>query len=255
MLCELNIELEKNEDDFFTQNISSLFHGVIMEKIEKSYADIMHISQIRPYRQSLQIERTRILWTICSVTEESYKNIIGPLMDDGFDKVYLNQKNKEFPIISKRLKKISIDDFLHKTFFEEGCRQIKISFLSPCSFKTDGKYLFYPTVHHIMQSLAMKFEETRAGISVYTPELIENFESNISVIQYNLKSRSFQMEGIKIPAFSGEIILKINGPGQFVNLVNMLLFFGEYCGIGIKCALGMGAVKIEKRSVCSNGRR
>ena len=122
LLCELNIELEKNEDDFFTQNISSLFHGVIMEKIEKSYADIMHISQIRPYRQSLQIERTRILWTICSVTEESYKNIIVPLMDDGFDKVYLNQKNKEFPIISKKLKKISIDDFLSGKFPSKGER-------------------------------------------------------------------------------------------------------------------------------------
>ena len=49
--------------------------------------------------------------------------------------------------------------------------------------------------------------------------------------------------------------IKINGTNQIVSLLHMLLAFGEYSGIGIKCALGMGAVAIEERSTGKNGQK
>lgn len=253
MLCRMDLEIERKDDIYINQNISSLFHGVIMERIKKEYADAMHISNLRPYSQSIQITSEKIFWTICTVTDDAYENIIETLAKDDFNEVHLKNKNTRYKIISKKIEKISMDDFLYRYFFGNGERKLKIIFSSPCAFKTDGKYLFYPSVKHIMQSLAAKFEETQSGISVYTPELIEDMEKNISIVQYNLKSRFFHMEGVRIPSFSGEITIKINGPDQFVNLANMLIFFGEYSGIGIKCALGMGAVKAVGRSEYING--
>ena len=45
----------------------------------------------------------------------------------------------------------------------------------------------------------------------------------------------------------GRITLKITGPQQFVNLMHLLIRIGEYAGIGIKTAMGMGAVEIIER--------
>ena len=63
------------------------------------------------------------------------------------------------------------------------------------------------------------------------------------------------MEGIKIPSFVGEVTIRINGPEQMVNLANMLLKYGQYSSIGIKSAMGMGAVLVEDKEVNRNGKR
>ena len=39
----------------------------------------------------------------------------------------------------------------------------------------------------------------------------------------------------------------MTGPQQFVNLMNLLVRIGEYSGVGIKTAMGMGAVEIIER--------
>ena len=42
----------------------------------------------------------------------------------------------------------------------------------------------------------------------------------------------------------GRVTLVIGGPDQLARLAGAMLSFGEYCGIGIKTALGMGAVRV-----------
>ena len=84
--------------------------------------------------------------------------------------------------------------------------------------------------------------------------LLEELEQHIQIIQYNLRSTFFYMESIKIPAFIGKIKIKINGPQAMVNLVNFLLAYSEFSGIGIKCGMGMGACKIEWNNYSKVGR-
>ncbi len=254
MFFRLELELKKDKDIFLTQNIASLFHGVLMENISQPYAEEMHISHIRPYSQFLRFSEERIFWTICAVNDQAYEKIGLPLLADTFQTVYLKHKDTAFEILSKQVKNISMDALMEQTFFAECSRYASIHFLTPCAFKTQGHYLFYPTVRLMMQSLSMKFDEAGYDISVYTPETISDFEQNISIVQYKLQSRNFHLEGIKIPSFCGNITIKINGPQQLVNLVHMLLRFGTYSGIGIKCALGMGAISIDEKGKTGIGR-
>ena len=58
------------------------------------------------------------------------------------------------------------------------------------------------------------------------------------------------MSGTVRQGFVGEICLKIKGPSLMVNLVNVLLQFGEYAGTGIKTAIGMGAFRIVEDKGC-----
>ena len=54
----------------------------------------------------------------------------------------------------------------------------------------------------------------------------------------------FHLEGVKIASFMGSITIKIGGPQSLVNLVHLLMYFGEYSGVGIKTAIGMGKISV-----------
>lgn len=255
MLYRLILEIKKDKELFLSKNIASLFHGFLMEQIAPDYAAKMHEMQMRPYSQYLSFADERIFWTICALNDNAYKNLCLPLLGNSLQTVNLKHKNLNLPIISKKTESISLENFFNKTFWAEHSRLVTVHFLTPCSFKTQGKYLFYPTVKHIIQSLAMKFDAAGYDYSVYMPEMVADLEEKVYIVQYNLRSKKFQLEGVKIPAFVGNITLKINGTNQIVSLLHMLLAFGEYSGIGIKCALGMGAVAIEERSTGKNGQK
>lgn len=255
MLCKLMIEIEKDPETYISYHSSSLFQGVIMEQVSTEYAEKMHFSEIRPYSQYLRFEKEKILWTICTVKEEAYQEIILPLMKNEFSEVYLRHNQQRLPIKSKRIEKESMDELLSRTFFGECRRFVEIQFITPCAFKTQGNYMFYPTVRHIFQSLTHKFDAGAHDFTVYTPELLMDLENNVSIIAYQLRSTNFQLEGVKIPSFIGKITLRIQGPSQLVNLVHMLISYGEYCGVGIKSAIGMGAITLVKGSDKANGKR
>ena len=80
--------------------------------------------------------------------------------------------------------------------------------------------------------------------SMIDEETLEQLCENSRVICYDLKSVPFHLEGIKIPAFIGKITIKLTGTQTLANFAHLLLQFGTYSGIGIKTAIGMGAVKI-----------
>ena len=255
LLYKLNIELEKEKNTNFTIQLSSLFHGILMEKVPFEYGEKMHVSNIRPYSQFIQVGEEKILWSVAAVNDEAYEQLIKPLLQDDFDYIYIKYKNVKLKIVSKQLESKSMEEFLSETFFGNCSRFVKIKFITPCAFKSQGRYIFYPTVRYIMQSLVSKFDSGGHDFSVYTDELISDLEKYIYIIKYNLRSRIFSLEGVKIPSFSGEITVKIDGPAQMVNLANMLLKYGWYSGVGIKCAIGMGAVLVESGEVKRHGEK
>ena len=96
--------------------------------------------------------------------------------------------------------------------------------------------------------MIQKYDAVRAQTEIAEDDLLEDLQRFISVIGYNLRSTFFSVEGVTIPSFTGTLLLKISGPQQLVNLVHLLLRFGTYSGVGIKTAMGMGALQlIEKR--------
>ena len=110
----------------------------------------------------------------------------------------------------------------------------------------DGKYQFYPTVFHIFQSLAKKYDAVSGETEIFSEQLMKEIEEHLFVIRYNLRSCPFNLEGVRIPAFRGQLTLKSTGPQMFTNLIHMLAVFGTFSGVGIKSAMGMGALDIKE---------
>ena len=62
---------------------------------------------------------------------------------------------------------------------------------------------------------------------------------------YDLHTNLFHIEGHSIPGFSGTLEIRFCGNREVNCLAAALLQCAVYTGIGIKTALGMGAVRVR----------
>ena len=77
-------------------------------------------------------------------------------------------------------------------------------------------------------------------------ETLASLTESSSIVQYKLRSTFFLLEGVRIPAFKGEIKIKIAGTATMAKYARLLTRFGEYSGVGIKSAIGMGALQLKE---------
>ena len=139
-------------------------------------------------------------------------------------------------VISRTYGQFYEEDSSHDTF--------QIHFMSPTSFKQRGKYLFYPDLRCIYQSLMNKYDSAVTEESMVNEDTLEQLCEYSQIVRYDLKSVNFSLEGIKIPAFIGKVTIKIHGTQTMANFAHMLFEFGTYSGVGIKTALGMGYIRL-----------
>ena len=238
------MELKSDKENNLRYHSAALLHGAVMEMISREYADKMHTSGLRPYAQNLRTIQGRIIWKMSALDEEAEKEIISVLLNDQVKEIYLSHNDTSLRIVSKELYKISYQDLIEKYYFTDSSRILRIHITTPCSFKKDGKYVFYPDLRLIYQSLMKRFDAFAEKDSIWMEEALEDLAGFSTIIGYNMRSTFFSLEGIRVPAFQGTVTLKIHGPQQLVNLASLLFHYGEFSGIGIKTAMGMGELNI-----------
>ena len=65
MIAKLELELACNEE--LAYQMSSLFHGVLMELLPEEYADELHYSKLHPYTQHLECRGKTWYWIITAL--------------------------------------------------------------------------------------------------------------------------------------------------------------------------------------------
>ena len=247
MLTKLEIKIEKNEE--INLNTMSLFQGVLMERIDREYGDFLHISNLKPYTQSLSIENDCVIWKITTLYDEAKEKIIDVLNTDDFNEIELKYKKLKLKILDKKLTQISEQELMEKYYFGESKRFVKINFTTPTSFKSDGKYQIYPNLRWIYQSIMIKHDEASNESVAFNEDVLEDLVNYSEITSYNLRSTNFQLEGVKVPSFIGRITIKVKGPQMMVNLVNFMIAYAEFSGVGIKTSVGMGSIKFENGGI------
>lgn len=242
MIKKLSIVLEKKND--ITCLKGSIFQGILMEQINPKYGEILHLNGLKPYSQSIHYVDDKLIWEINTLNEQASKELIEPLKAGSFQKIEIKHDKQILEILEKQEVTNNYQNFVNQYYFRNGNRRVRIQFLSPTSFKQNGRYVFYPDIRLIFQSLMTKFDTFADNLSVHSEEVLGQLVDNTHIIGYNLKSVRFYLEGTSIPAFIGHIEIYIKGPQPLVNLIHLLLRYGEYAGVGIKTAMGMGAMRI-----------
>lgn len=244
MLAKLRMKLEVNSADFGYYQSSNM-QGVLMEQIDSSYADKLHMAGLKPYSQYI-LDGSQKEWVVNTLTQEAYQKIIMPLLEKEFTNFNIEKKEIPVKIQDKELKTISKKELLDEFYSEEYNRHINLEFLTPCAFRSNGKYVFMPDVRFIYQSLMNKYSVASEDMDMYDEETLEQLISCSEIVRYRLKSVFFPLEGVKIPGFKGELCIKAKGTATMARYARLLARFGEYSGVGIKTAIGMGALEMKR---------
>lgn len=246
MFARLQMQLRADEDIIQYQK-AVIFQSILMENINHEYAEKMHISGLHPYSQAVFNRNGMNYWSVSVINQEAYTNIIEPLLSSQFSEFTVKHNNCKVSILEKQVSSIKKEMFLDKYYFSDSDRYIRINFQTPAAFKSQERYIYYPDLRLIYQSLMNKYDSASFDEVVYSEEVLEQLVQYSTITQYNLKSCSYYIGKVKIPSFVGQITIKVNGPQALVNLANFLFRFGEYSGVGIKAGMGMGSIHIIER--------
>lgn len=242
MPVKLEMRIECGES--LHSNMGSLLQGVLMELIEPEYAAYLHSRDLLPYSQYLSVTKFGgAVWTVSALDEESCEKIIVPLTEKiaAGGTFELSRKGICFSVGEYRVRKSTYKEFADAFFIpEETSRRGGLTLVTPCAFKSDGRYQNMPCVRWVIQSLMHRFDACSDTVKTYDAEALEHICGHTAISSFRLRSASFPLERVKIPSFVGQLGFFTSGSPTMAGLVNMLLRFGEYSGIGIKTAMGMG---------------
>lgn len=247
MLSRLILELDTQEKIDYRK--SSIFQSILLNKTNEEYAIKMHEMNLRPYSQYVfyDVKKEKAYWNIMTTSEEAYENLIVPIENDEFSDFTIEHDKLEIHIANKRLETIPLNTVFKDFYTKTAENYIRIKFVTPTAFKQNGRYIFYPDLRLIYQSLMKKCSAVSDKIDFMDDDTLEQLVQYSEIIRYTLRSTKFPMSSVNIPAFVGEIQIKIHGPALLKNFIYLLMTMGEYLGVGIKSAMGMGAIQIINR--------
>lgn len=245
-LTKIKMKLNIDKTQEFSWQKASMMQGALMEWLDNAYVEKLHKSGLNPYAQYLEKIQEDWYWNIHIFQEEAYTHIYSTVMNPLKNEINLRHGEIKIKIVNKEVLQTDTRELMNEFYFQDSPRTLKIRFKTPTAFKKNGQYLFYPDISCIFKSMMSKYDAVTSEEGKIDLQMLEELLKNTRVLQYRLHSCNFHLEGIKIPAFLGEIKLGFRGSQTLVNYIHFLFHFSEYSGIGIKTAMGMGAIEIEK---------
>lgn len=121
-----------------------------------------------------------------------------------------------------------------------------LQFRAPTAFKSRGSYQLLPTQHLLLQSLTRRWNQVFADECPIEDEGegLDALEAGLIYRALELRSQTFRLKDGSVPAVIGSIEIENRLQGFHSCLLNALLTFGTYSGIGIKTGLGMGGITL-----------
>ncbi|HHT77607.1 MAG TPA: CRISPR system precrRNA processing endoribonuclease RAMP protein Cas6 [Clostridiaceae bacterium] len=224
----------------------SVLHGMLMEQLSSEKATALHQNRRPPWAQYVtRCHDGGALWVVSLLTQE---------IERVFDAHILSMLPKEFHL---RQKGYSIlmqppvtDRYLVDSWFFESTEKtgnqgarFEITFLTPTAFKQNGKYVAQPDIRLIYYSLASRWNEI-CDLDICPLNVSEEHMQEVCVsthVANDFTSESaFSVNGKPIKGFRGTIILTCEKT-IVARKWRMLFRYAQFCGVGIKTALGMGA--------------
>lgn len=245
MLVQLELKLVVPAGQKVSYNFGSLLHGALMELLSAERAELLHTSGLRPFSQYLLPGKEgEVIWRINGLEKQMCGVLLEKLLSPELNQIDLKHKNISLFIQEKKI--LARSDYLEITrryYVQEQARnRIIFNFLTPTTFKSEGRYQLLPRIDHIYQNLLQRWNAFSDSISLADEEILREMVRHTELYAYKLQSCTYHLEGVKIPSFRGWVELAIRGPEPLKRIITLLSAFAEFAGIGIKTSLGMGGV-------------
>ena len=247
MLKLVRFEVTLPPDEKINSSMASLFHGLLMENLPADFAASLHAEGLRPFSQCVYFDREqcKTFWRIGTLSGTAYEKIIAPLVDK--KKFFLRQKNWQITLSEpKILLDTSCEQLADEIFPQRNSpRSVKLQFLTPTAFKHEGDYLILPEKFFVVNSLLQRWNNFSRDFKLEDINLAVKLSEFCRLTRYNLNTHPFSLEKTKIPGFVGRLEISFVGNEMLNRILGLLFSFATFSGVGIKTALGMGAVTTE----------
>lgn len=226
-------------------SMGSLLQGVLMERIPTEAAAALHENGLRPYSQCIFFdrERQRAFWRLGFLTDEAYALLYPPICADPC--IHLMHGDQVLRLAAPAERAAGSCASLADALFQaeaapDGC---ELRFLTPGSFKRQERYVNVPERQLVFQSLVQRWNAFTDFARLEEADLAQHLADACQLTRYDLHSQPFSLEGRKIYGFCGRMRLRFHGSDMTRRILGLLCRFAPFAGIGIKTAMGMGAVE------------
>ena len=249
-LCRLELKLSIPQNEQIHTSMGSIFHGLLMDIVGKDVAAWLHEeSNHRPFSQCVYYNKEigAPVWRICTLSEDAHRNIILPVLDLVGDTLFLEQKNWDIYLDGIiRYAEAGYQELVDEMFLADelpGGGELKM--LTTVSFKRDGHYVILPEMYLMFQNLIARWNNQFPEYIISAQGLEHELAKCCHIAKYALHTQSFSVNNGNVYGFCGNIKVKFSGNDMTRRLMNLLLMYANFAGVGIKTALGMGAVDYQ----------
>lgn len=248
MPVSMEIILELPENEKVHRAMGSILQGALMEIIGVETSKKLHGEGLRPYSQFVYFDKNRNLpiWRVNVLNDWAREKILVPLTPQR--QIFLRHKNYRVNLLQHKIISEESYENLAEHFMSNNVpisKGIEIDFITTASFRRDGRYVIFPEIYLILQSLLNRWNNFSTAFTVEGEELPRVLSNFLNVKEYNFYSQVFLLEHQKFNGFCGRMTANFEGDATTNKLLGLLFEYANYCGIGIKTALGMGAVKTK----------
>ena len=246
MIKQYRLKLKAENETVLTAISGYNMYGVLTELIASDYATILHENGINPISQYIQpnLNDKSIDWVVNLLSKEA-ANQVAPVLENN-NCYQINSCNCKLTVKDISITVIpSVEALLERARALPDVAKPSLDFISSTSFKSNGDYLLFPSVEHIIRNLVNRWNSYSQLYPIDDEDAITSLIQSIKIAGYRLQSSYYRLKGTKIPGFKGEVRFSTRMSVPIAELFKILLYFSEYSGIGIKTSLGMGATKIK----------
>lgn len=248
MLRLTEIPLQFPQGERVHPSMGSIMHGALMELVGTETAARLHEMSLRPYSQCVYYDarRREALWRLGTLSDTAYAHIVGSLEHCGGE-IHLKQKGYTVGLGEVRsVQSCTYEELIQEVFKGEKVPSgAELSFVTTTSFKHDGQYEIFPDVRRIFYSVLSRWNQFSPVLPMTEEGIEDMLAEEAQIFRYSLESRAFSLERRQIRGFYGQIELRFGDNEMAARLMGVLLRFASFSGIGMKTALGMGAVQVK----------
>lgn len=219
-------------------------YGLLMERLPRELGEELHRPDRFLLRQSVQYDQRegRAGWTV-DLFDPRLVQALAPLAAE--ETLALREMTLRVRQVTTAPLPGPAELFpLAEERFGEA-RRCRITLLTPCTFRQQERYVLFPTVELMVQSLASRWNLLHPETPLEDADALRELCRGLAIEDYRLHSTRGQLKGVRIPAFCGSVVLGQRLAAPLRQLWQVLLLSGEQTGIGVKTALGMGAMSAE----------
>lgn len=246
MLRQITYALTFPEGQRAHPSMGSILHGALMELLPAPVADELHRQNLRPFSQAIYFDKEQNvpLWSLGFLTEDSAAACLHAL--SGITELYLHRRGYGVGLTEMRAEESDYTEIADQFFLSPTApRGVTITFRTAASFKQNDRYIIMPEIGLILNSLLQRWNTFSPRLKLEEDDLRGHLAQMCRIVGYNLRSQNFGLEGQTIRGFVGRLRIYFAANDMQRRLFGVLFRFAPFAGVGIKTALGMGAVDVE----------